>query len=423
MHIEILCTGDEILTGKTVNTNYSYMARRFGEVGLTVARGTTVGDDRASLADAFRQASGRAGAVVVNGGLGPTVDDLSQEIAAEVAGVKLELNEDWLQRIQNYYSSRGREMPPNNRKQAMLPAGSEIIENPIGTACGFALNIDGTRFFFTPGVPREMKRMIDEQIVPRLLDLSGVNIVTRLKRFHTFGIGESRADLLLHGIVQNLAGGSVKLGFQSHYPQLETKLAVQGSSERELQQRLSPIEDQVRQRLGNFIVAEDDQTLEQRIIDVLRSSGGSISTIEMFTGGSIAARLLQLTEAEGLIKRGIVSRELNQLMDAAGVETGQNVELSCATAIALARGLRRKSGSSHALAVLVSLDEDQAEASGGNIITAIADRDHAKCRRARLLGGRHWVRLGAVELGLDCLRRYLFGLPVEERIDFEQPMD
>ena len=111
MQIEILCTGDEILTGKTVNTNYSHIARRLGEVGLTVVWGTTVGDDRLRLAAAFRQASKRADAVIVNGGLGPTVDDLSQEIAAEVAGVELELQTDWLQRIQEYYSSRGREMP------------------------------------------------------------------------------------------------------------------------------------------------------------------------------------------------------------------------------------------------------------------------------------------------------------------------
>ena len=141
MKIEILCTGDEILTGKTVNTNYSHMARRLGEVGLTVLWGTTVGDDRISLVSAFRQASRRADVVIVNGGLGPTIDDLSQEVAAEAAGVGLELDEGWLERIQDYYTRRGRVMPLNNRKQAMLPAGSEIIDNPIGTACGFAITM------------------------------------------------------------------------------------------------------------------------------------------------------------------------------------------------------------------------------------------------------------------------------------------
>ena len=152
MRIEIICTGDEVLSGKTVNTNYSHMARRLQEVGLDVYWGTTVGDDRASLVEAFRLAAARADAVIVNGGLGPTVDDLSQEVAAEAAGVELVLDEAWLANIESFYAARGRIMPPNNRKQAMLPQGCEFIDNPIGTACGFALDIGNARFFFTPGV-------------------------------------------------------------------------------------------------------------------------------------------------------------------------------------------------------------------------------------------------------------------------------
>ena len=200
MKIEILCTGDEILTGKTVNTNYSYIAQRLTEVGLRTVHGTVTGDDRANLTRAFEQAAQRADAVIVNGGLGPTVDDLSQEVAAAAAGVELELDQHWLDKLEAFYSSRGRVMPANNRKQAMLPAGCEFIDNPIGTACGFALDIGSARFYFTPGVPREMRRMIDEQIVPRLLDRSGNKGVTCLKRFHSFGIGESRADQMLQDI-------------------------------------------------------------------------------------------------------------------------------------------------------------------------------------------------------------------------------
>ncbi len=197
MRVEILCTGDEILTGKTVNTNYSHIARRLVDVGLGVHWGTTVGDDRESLLQAFRQAGERADAVIVNGGLGPTVDDLSQEVAAQAAGVELELSDYWLKRMEESYARRGRAMPPNNRKQALLPANAEFIDNPIGTACGFAVTIGKARFFFTPGVPREMRRMLDEQVLPRLLALGGIKGVSRLKRFHTFGIGESRADQML----------------------------------------------------------------------------------------------------------------------------------------------------------------------------------------------------------------------------------
>src|ERR1700758_5564739 len=159
MRIEIICTGDEVLTGKIVNSNFSYMAQKLEDVGLAVRWGTTVGDDRESLLDAFLHAGERADAVIVNGGLGPTVDDLSPEVAAQAAGGDLALNEEWLTTMEAFFQRRSRIMSPNNRKQAILPTTAEILDNPIGTACGFALDIGKARFFFTPGVPRELHRM------------------------------------------------------------------------------------------------------------------------------------------------------------------------------------------------------------------------------------------------------------------------
>src|SRR5438876_2530139 len=151
MRIEIICTGDEVLTGKIVNSNFSYMSTRLEDVGLSVQWETTVGDDRENLLRAFQLAAERADAVIVNGGLGPTIDDLSQEIAAQAAGVELALNEQWLTTMEEFFRKRSRVMPPNNKKQAMLPTTAEVIDNPIGTACGFALDIGRARFFFTPG--------------------------------------------------------------------------------------------------------------------------------------------------------------------------------------------------------------------------------------------------------------------------------
>ncbi|TAJ41731.1 MAG: CinA family nicotinamide mononucleotide deamidase-related protein [Reyranella sp.] len=408
MKIEILCTGDEILTGKTVNTNYSHIARRLADTGLDVHWGTTVGDDRASLLQAFRQAGDRADAVIVNGGLGPTVDDLSQEVAAEACGVPLVLSDYWMERMTQSYARRGRVMPANNKKQAMLPANAEFIDNPIGTACGFAVTIGRARFLFTPGVPREMRRMLDEQVIPRLLALGGIRGVTKLKRFHTFGIGESRADEMLSGIEAFKQEGGIKLGFQAHYPQLETKLAVRGADEADLQRQLAPVEAEVRKRLGNFIIAEDEQTLEGVIMGKLREAGQTLSIVESFTGGNIAARLAPLVGAEAVFKRGVITREVSG-------------ETSPEDAAASAANLKAESGSSHALAVLMQLDEgaDRPEF-GATICIGIADDRGRVSRQARLIGGRDWVRVGAAELGLDCLRRHLLGLPVDERIDFER---
>ncbi|MSP47877.1 MAG: CinA family nicotinamide mononucleotide deamidase-related protein [Alphaproteobacteria bacterium] len=420
MRIEIICTGDEVLTGKIVNSNFSYMSQKLEDVGLSVVWGTTVGDDRERLLDAFRLAAGRADAVIVNGGLGPTVDDLSQEIAAKATSTELVLNREWLAKMEEFFTRRARVMPPNNVKQAMLPATAEVLDNPIGTACGFALDIGKAWFFFTPGVPRELRRMLEEQIIPRLLKKSGRAVTIHLKRFHSYGLGESHVDTLLAGIEEMVPDGSIKLGFRAHYPQLETKLVVRGADMDEVRRKLAPVEAEVQKRVGNFILAEDDQTLEGVVLAALASRAATLAVAESFTGGQVAARLAPLAGAEKVFRRGVVARDLTQMRAAVGLPADGAVATP-ETAVAVARALLGATGASHALVLLVDLDEgaDRLEL-GGTIAIAIATGTDTVTRQARLLGGREWVRLGAVEMGLDCLRRYLQGLPVDEKIDFEK---
>lgn len=422
MRIEILCTGDEVLTGKIVNTNFSYMAQKLEDVGLSVHWGTTVGDDRESLLAAFHLAGQRADAVIVNGGLGPTVDDLSQEIAAQAAGVELVLHEEWLAKMESFFTRRARTMPPNNVKQAMLPATAEMIDNPVGTACGFAIDIGKARFFFTPGVPRELRRMLEEQVIPRILARSGAPATIYLKRFHSYGIGESHADELLKGIEDLDPDGGVKLGFRAHYPQLETKLTVRGKDMDDVGRKLGPVAAAVRARLGNFILAEDDQTLEGVVLAELTKRQASLTVVETFTGGQIAGRISHLPNAEHIFRRGILVRQLPELHNVFGLKDvalagGMTEEAT----IAVARAARAQTGASHALAVLIELDEgaDRMDL-GGTIWIGIDTPEGTEFRRSRILGGREWIRLGAVELGMDCLRRQLQGLPVVERIDFEK---
>jgi nicotinamide-nucleotide amidase len=419
MLIEIICTGDEVLTGKIVNTNFSYIAQKLEDVGLSVRWGTTVGDDRDTLLAAFLHAGERADAVIVNGGLGPTVDDLSQEIAARAAGVDLVLNEEWLTTMEAFFQRRSRVMSPNNRKQAMLPSTAEILDNPIGTACGFAMDIGKARFFFTPGVPRELRRMLEEQIIPRLLARSGTQTAIRLKRFHSYGLGESHVDALLQGVEDLVPDGSAKLGFRAHYPQIETKVTVRGADEADIERKLAPVVAEVRKRLGNFILAEDDDTLEGVILKALKEQQGSLAIVEMFTSGQVATRFAPQTGAETVFRRGIVARDSGELWDALMLTVPCEITREAAEAVASAA--RRQSGASHALAVLIDLDDGPDRIDfGGSICLAIATETDVQSRRSRILGGREWVRLGAVELGLDCLRRYLYGLPVTERIDFER---
>jgi nicotinamide-nucleotide amidase len=288
-------------------------------------------------------------------------------------------------------------MPPNNRKQAMLPVTAEVIDNPIGTACGFGLDIGKARFFFTPGVPRELRRMLEEQIIPRLLAKSGLQAIIHLKRFHSYGLGESHVDSLLTGVEALVPDGSVKLGFRAHYPQLETKLTARGADMDDIRRKIGPVEREIRKRLG-------------------------ISIVEMFTSGQISARIAHLPGAEAIFRRGIVARDLAEVCAAVGLgSAAPEGEFTPQTAEAVARAALRHTSATHALAVLIDLDQgaDRIEF-GGTICLAIATEREVASRRSRILGGRDWVRLGAVELGLDCLRRHLQGLPVYERTDFEK---
>ncbi len=411
MRIEIICTGDEVLSGKTVNTNFSHISRRLLEEGLPVTWETTVGDDRPTLIEAFRLASQRADAVIVNGGLGPTKDDLSQEVAAEAAGVGLVLWPEWLAKIEAFYAERGRAMPPNNRKQAMLPEGADLVDNPVGTACGFQIDIGKARFYFTPGVPREVYKMLEDQLIPRLRQLFGVKQVNYLKRFHSFGMGESRVDNVLSGVEDLAPAGAVKLGFQAHYPQLETKLAVQAPTLEQAKAIVAPVAEEVRKRLGTVIMAEDDETLEGVILDGLRAIGGDVAVAEVGTFGHVGVRLAAADPNGEVFRRSANTNrrhDLATLLDLAS-EDEALVE-NAATAV------RVQTGATHGVAVLV----DTSGARDPQIEIAIATADHVIRRGSNLVGNAERVRVGAVEMTLDSLRRLLTGQPVTETLDFEK---
>ncbi len=422
MRIEVICTGDEVLTGKIVNTNFTYITQKLEDHGLSVKWETTVGDDREDLLQAFRAAGERADSVIVNGGLGPTVDDLSQEVAAQAAGVELELHEGWLARMKEMFARRGRTMSPNNVKQAMLPVGAELVDNRVGTACGFGATIGKARFYFTPGVPRELRPMLEHEILPRLLQRSGSQAVIHLKRFHSFGLGESHVDALLDGVAALAPEGSVKLGFRAHYPQLETKLTVRGLDQADMAAKLAPVEQEVRRRLGNFILAEDDETLEGVVLSQLTDRQATFAVAETLTGGQVAARLAALPGAEAVFRRGTVACSGAELAAALSMtEALPDGTPTAELAASVAGAARRQSGASHGLSVLVAMQADaDGREEGGTIALAISTEDGAAGRCSYLAGGRDWVRLGAIEMALDSVRRLLQGLPVDEKIDFEK---
>jgi nicotinamide-nucleotide amidase len=223
-------------------------------------------------------------------------------------------------------------------------------------------------------------------------------------------------DQLLAGVEALDPDGGVKLGFRAHYPQLETKLTVRGTDMDDVHRKLAPVTEEVRLRLGNFIFAEDDKTLEGVTLAALIERNATLTVVETFTGGQIAARISHLPGAETVFRHGTVARHLDQLF---GVTLPPQLDQDTTEAVAWAA--LGRTGATHALAVLIELDDgaDRIDL-GGTIWIGIATTERMAFRRSRILGGREWVRLGAVELALDCLRRFLQGLPVVERIDFEK---
>ena len=413
MKVEIICTGDEVLSGKIINSNFAHMSGKLEEAGLNVIWGTTVGDNKEDLLKSFHLASERADAVIVNGGLGPTVDDLSQEVAAIASGNELELRQEWLEIMEKFFIKRGRVMTENNKKQAMLPKTSELINNPIGTACGFAVNIKKARFFFTPGVPRELFLMLQDEIIPRLLELSGENIVTKLKTFHSYGIGESRADTLLKNVVDLSPDKIVKLGFQAHFPQLETKLSIRANSLSEIEKNLKPVEDKVRETLGNYIFAEDKNTLEGSIFELLKKNNKTMSICEYLTWGNISKRISTIDKKGDHLKFSVSSNNLDALADK--LKLSKN-KLSIELNEEITAKVRELYMTDLSLSVMINYQEEN---EADTYITMSSETD-TKSRVGKFIGDEHRITLGSVEMALDCVRRYFANLPFDEKSDFER---
>lgn len=266
MRIEIISTGDEIVTGLVVDTNAAWLSALLLEQGWQVRRRVTVGDNLKNLKAVLAESASRAEVVLVCGGLGPTADDLTAQAAAEAFDQPLTLFLDWLAAIEARYASRGRPMPASNAKQAWLPQGCEILDNPVGTACGFVVPHTGhqglSQLFFTPGVPFEFKQMVREQIMPRLKALAGEQTDTELRRFYTFGVSESALSDMLDAAPWP---AGIELGYRSSMPLIELKLIGHGASTADM----DAAEARLLAVVEPWLVGRGDKEPAQQILDLL----------------------------------------------------------------------------------------------------------------------------------------------------------
>jgi len=284
LNVEMLSTGDEVLHGQITDTNAAWLANFFFEQGLPLTRRNTVGDRLDDLVSILRERSEHADVLIVNGGLGPTSDDLSALAAATAKGEGLVLHEAWLTHMERFFNDRGRVMAPSNRKQAEIPASAELIDNPVGTACGFAVKLNRCLMFFTPGVPSEFKVMVEQEILPRLRERFTLPEPPLCLRLTTFGRSESDLAQSLDHL--KLPEG-VSMGYRSSMPIIELKLTGPAT------QKVAMLAawPEVQRVAGENLIFEGTEGLPAQITRCLNERQLSLTLSEQFTGGLLALQL------------------------------------------------------------------------------------------------------------------------------------
>lgn len=382
LNVEMLSTGDEVLHGQIVDTNAAWLADFFFNQGLPLTRRHTVGDDLDALVAILRERSEQADVLIVNGGLGPTSDDLSALAAATAKGEGLILHPEWLETMTRFFAERGRPMAESNRKQAEIPASAEMINNPVGTACGFAVQLNRCLMFFTPGVPSEFKVMVEQEILPRLSQRFTLPEPPVCLRLTTFGRSESELAQSLNPLT--LPPGVV-MGYRSSMPIIELKLTGP-ADQRDAMLALWP---EVRKVAGDSLIFEGTEGLPAQIARCLQERQLSLTLSEQFTGGLLA---LQLSRAGAPLL-------------ASEVVPAQEETLAQAARWAAERRINHFAG----LALAVSGQEND------HLNVALATPDGTFALRVKFSVTRHSLAVRqevCAMMALNMLRRWLNGQPL-----------
>lgn len=382
LNVEMLSTGDEVLHGQIIDTNAAWLADFFFNQGLPLTRRNTVGDDLEALVAILRERSEQADVLIVNGGLGPTSDDLSALAAATAKGEGLILHPEWLETMTRFFAERGRPMAESNRKQAEIPASAEMINNPVGTACGFAIQLNRCLMFFTPGVPSEFKVMVEQEILPRLRQRFTLPDPPVCLRLTTFGRSESELAQSLNPLT--LPPGVV-MGYRSSMPIIELKLTGP-ANQRDAMLALWP---EVRKVAGDSLIFEGTEGLPAQIARCLQERQLSLTLSEQFTSGLLA---LQLSRAGAPLL-------------ASEVVPAQEETLAQAARWAAERRINHFAG----LALAVSGQEND------HLNVALATPDGTFALRVKFSATRHSLAVRqevCAMMALNMLRRWLNGQPL-----------
>ena len=295
MQCELLMIGTELLLGQIADTNAAYMGRQLAENGVNLYQKTTVGDNPARIVGALNDALARADVVLCSGGLGPTEDDITRECVAEVLGWPLEYHADLYEVLLARFSRLGRNITENNKRQAMLPRGAVAIENPHGTAPGLIAESERGVIICMPGVPHELKPMLDGQVIPWLKRRFGISGLLRYRSLKVCGVGESRVDALMGDLI--LSGANPTVGLLAGPDGVVVRIAARAETAEAAEALMDPVEAEVQKRLGGIAFGRDNDTIESVVDGLLRARGWRMAVCETSTGGTIAQRMLALPAA------------------------------------------------------------------------------------------------------------------------------
>jgi nicotinamide-nucleotide amidase len=301
---EILTIGDELCRGEIVDTNSSWLAGRLWELGVAVHWMTSCRDDAEDMRRAFRDAAGRADLVLVSGGLGPTEDDLTVDVVAEVLGVRPVTDPPSLERMQRRFERAGFALTPNNMRQVRVPAGAEVFANSAGLAPGFGVTIGRARVFVMPGVPREMQAIFNESVATRVLALAASGERIAKSVYRVFGKGESHIDHALKGIVAGVPGATVH--FQVTFPETLVKLVVRDADGAAAEARLARLDAELRERLGELAYGSGEESMSGVVGRHLREHGATLAVAESCTGGMLGSLITDVPGSSDYFRGGVI---------------------------------------------------------------------------------------------------------------------
>ncbi|WP_010530695.1 competence/damage-inducible protein A [Lentibacillus jeotgali] len=317
LNAEIVAVGTELLLGQIANTNAQWISEKLASIGINVHHHAVVGDNLRRVEEQFRISGNRADVVIVTGGLGPTEDDLTREAFQQITGMEIVEHEPAMKKIEACFQKQKTAMTPNNRKQARVFAGSDVIENNTGMASGMSLSYEGSTWFFLPGVPREMKQMMTDSVLPHLQQLSGQETVIKSTMLRFTGIGESRLEHELQDLIQKQTNPTIAPLAQN--TGVAIRLTAKAATDNEAAELFEHTKQGILGRVGDHFYGVDDQTLEEKVLAMLKEANKSVGAAESLTGGMFTDKLIAVPGASETCRGGIVCYDTNVKKNVLGI--------------------------------------------------------------------------------------------------------